>query len=180
MEPPGTLSANLRLNNKLKKDWAVGKLSSRQVQEYAMGAMQQGASGLDAMSAIGNSGANLQKSQRGLVNLFGSQAGAPPLRLSIESNCLQRVDERQLIRFCGPTSSLPSIINTTKINGGRQSLGQVGVCFNFGAQSAILLLFRSTQICLNRCGPSQSLSVCMEMLSHFLITTRYPQYRGTD
>ena len=64
MELPRTSTANLPLNNKLKKDWAAGKLSSRQVQEYAMGAMQQGATGLDAMSAIGNSGTNLQNLQR--------------------------------------------------------------------------------------------------------------------
>ena len=71
-------SSALPLNNELKRDWALGKLSSAQVQKYAWSAMEQGAIGLKRLSAIGNSGRNPQNLLRALMHVFGHPRGAPP------------------------------------------------------------------------------------------------------
>ena len=67
----------LPLNNRLRLDWAKGLISSSQVQAYAFAAQQQGASGVDRLAHIGNSGNNPQNLFRALVNLFGHPKGAP-------------------------------------------------------------------------------------------------------
>ena len=61
----------------LKKQWAAGELSSRQVQELAYGAGEQGAHSVERMGKAGNSGASPQHLQRALIGIFGQPPGAP-------------------------------------------------------------------------------------------------------
>ena len=59
----------------LKRDWAKGLLSSRQVQEYAWTAQQQGATGVDKIAASGPPGAHPSSIHRSLRALFGNPKG---------------------------------------------------------------------------------------------------------
>ena len=81
MEPQSTSSASvdqeLPLLMSLRRDWGLGKVSAKQVQDYAYGAQRQGAVGLTQVSASGSSGKHPQNIQRALVNIFGAPAGAP-------------------------------------------------------------------------------------------------------
>ena len=77
--PSRSTNASLPLNSSLKKDWGKGILTSRQVQEYASGASQQGASGVDPIASAGNFGKNPQNLQRALLNLFGKPVGSPEI-----------------------------------------------------------------------------------------------------
>ena len=61
----------------LKRDWGKGKLSSPMVQQHAEAASQQGAHGLEEISAAGTSGRHPQNIQRSLVSIFGKPKGAP-------------------------------------------------------------------------------------------------------
>ena len=54
-----------------------GITNTVQVQDYAGGATQQGASGVEAMGALGNSGRNPSSMFRALKSLLGMPAGAP-------------------------------------------------------------------------------------------------------
>ena len=65
------------LIDSLKRDWAAGHLSARQVQEYAAGAEAQGAGGLERMARAGAHGERPSNIQRTLLSLFGKPAGAP-------------------------------------------------------------------------------------------------------
>ena len=60
-----------------KRDWGKGKLSSPQIQEYAMGAIAQGAKDMGRAAAIGSHGKHPQNIQRSLISLFGMPPGAP-------------------------------------------------------------------------------------------------------
>ena len=70
-------SSSLPLNASLKRRWAQGKITSPLVQEFAMGAAMQGATGLGNLPFAGNSGKHVQNLQRALVNAFGMPDGAP-------------------------------------------------------------------------------------------------------
>ena len=77
-------AANTRtypLTKSLQKKWASGKLSAKEVQEFALSAMSQGAYGLENLAAIGNWGTNPQNMQRALIGVFGHPPGAPPFTL---------------------------------------------------------------------------------------------------
>lgn len=63
----------------LKRDWALGKLTSNQVQEYALAASSQGAVGVEALGKAGNSGNNPQNIFRALKSILGLPKGAPSL-----------------------------------------------------------------------------------------------------
>ena len=64
-EPLG--SDDLPLNESLKRQWARGKMTSPQVQEIAMSAMQQGARGVKPLAAAGTYGKHPHK----LATLIG-------------------------------------------------------------------------------------------------------------
>ena len=61
----------------MEKDWGLGKLSSKKVQEYASKAEQQGAYGMGKLSAMGAEGKRPQHIQQQLIKLFGAPPGAP-------------------------------------------------------------------------------------------------------
>ena len=69
--------ADMPLIRSLKRDWAKGKLSSPQVQEYALGAAKQGAQGMGGLAGAGSHGSNPQNLQRSLMATFGKPIGAP-------------------------------------------------------------------------------------------------------
>ena len=64
----------------LTRDWAKGEISSAKVQEYAWGAVQQGARAMADAAAIGNYGANPQNAFRALTVVFGTPQGAPAVQ----------------------------------------------------------------------------------------------------
>jgi len=76
--PPADTQAPLYL--KLMKEWAKGKLSSRQVQDFANDAFQSGAEGLQRMGAVANEGKNPQNAFRALRALFGQPANMPAFK----------------------------------------------------------------------------------------------------
>ena len=65
------------LTKRLIKKWAAGKISAKEVQEFAFDAERQGASGLRFMSKMGNWGNNPQNCYRALKNALGQPAGSP-------------------------------------------------------------------------------------------------------
>ena len=67
---------DLPLNSELKADWALGKLTSGQVQRYALNAMRQGAGGLQDLARAGSEGRNPQNVFRALKTAFGLPRGA--------------------------------------------------------------------------------------------------------
>ena len=77
--PEAALSTDTPLNNSLRRMWALGELSSPQVQELAMGALSQGAHSIDAMAKAGGEGKNKGNMHRALVAAFGKTAGAPDM-----------------------------------------------------------------------------------------------------
>ena len=62
------------LYDSLKKKWAIGKVNSKEVLEFAQGAAAQGARGLEDMASLGGHNAF-----RSLKKVFGAPAGAPNL-----------------------------------------------------------------------------------------------------
>ena len=60
----------------LKKDWALGLLSSAKVQEYAWGAAAQGSEGLEDLARAGNEGRNPGNIQRALISALGMPEGS--------------------------------------------------------------------------------------------------------
>ena len=74
--PEVTLSASMR------KHWATGRISSPIVQEFALGAVNQGASGggLERLAAAGKAGTQPQHLQRALMSAFGQPKGVPQFR----------------------------------------------------------------------------------------------------
>ena len=76
-EGGGDASADLPLLRSLLRDWSKGLISAKQVQDYALGASQQGAVGMDATARAGSSGKHAQHIHRSLVSLFGRPKGAP-------------------------------------------------------------------------------------------------------
>ena len=70
-------SSDVPLVKSLKKHWARGKLTSPQVQEFALGAMRQGAHGMQGLAAAGSFGSHPQNLQRSLMTYFGMPEGAP-------------------------------------------------------------------------------------------------------
>ena len=71
------IDEDLPLNDKLKRAWASGKMSSVMVNEFAQAAQEQGARGLERVSSSGTSGVWPQNIQRNLLTFFGKPAGAP-------------------------------------------------------------------------------------------------------
>ena len=69
--------ADQPLLKSLKRRWAEGKISSPLVQEFAQGAVAQGAHGMEAVAAIAQKGRNPQNLQRDLQRTFGLPKGAP-------------------------------------------------------------------------------------------------------
>ena len=63
----------------MRRRWAEGKISSPLVQEFAAGAVAQGAGGVTthAAASAGTSGRNPQNLQRDFLNLFGKPKGSP-------------------------------------------------------------------------------------------------------
>ena len=57
----------------------MGKISAKQVQEYAFGADQQGAVGMGAAAKAGTSGKHAQNIHRSLLSIFGKPQGAPDI-----------------------------------------------------------------------------------------------------
>ena len=65
------------LEDVLRNDWGKGIMSSKKVQEIALGAEKQGATGLSGISKAGASGKHPQNIQRALFNYFGHPLGVP-------------------------------------------------------------------------------------------------------
>ena len=65
------------LLEKLKRKWAEGNMSAIEVQDMALAAEGQGATGMRGMSSMGSSGSHPQNCFRALKNLLGMPAGAP-------------------------------------------------------------------------------------------------------
>jgi hypothetical protein len=63
----------------LKKAWAKGEITSRHVQEFALGAQEQGAIGMARISATGSHGVHPGNIARDLLAAFGKPAGAPEI-----------------------------------------------------------------------------------------------------
>ena len=61
----------------LKIDWAKGKLSSQQVQDYALKSTRAGAHGVEMLGQAGNYGHNPSNVFRALRHAFGIPRGAP-------------------------------------------------------------------------------------------------------
>jgi hypothetical protein len=74
-----TVASNLPFNRDLVKDWANGDLTSKQVQRYAMHALQQGANGLYDFAKMGNWGNNPQNLFRAMRSVLGVPKGAPEM-----------------------------------------------------------------------------------------------------
>ncbi len=77
----GTGFQSLPFSELMKRDWADGKLSSRQVQEYCAGAAQQGSTSAEvrALAATGARGNCPQNTQRDIMRILGRPRGAPEL-----------------------------------------------------------------------------------------------------
>ena len=69
----------LPLNQALKVRWAKGKISSKDVQDISMGAMQQGASGCDRVANMGSAGRHAQNIFRSMRSALGMPRGAPEM-----------------------------------------------------------------------------------------------------
>ena len=67
------------LNEFLRKEWARGKLTTPQIQQIALKAMQQGAPGMERMAAMGGSGKHPQNLYRAMKHLLGWPKGAAPV-----------------------------------------------------------------------------------------------------
>ena len=72
-------ASDLPLNHALVRDWAKGSLSTKQVQDYSMQAMLQGASGLDNFAKMGNHGQNPGDLFKAMRSTLGLPAGAPEM-----------------------------------------------------------------------------------------------------
>ena len=77
---PQNAPGDMPLRESLKRDWAKGRIKTDQVQDYAWGAQQQGAVGMDSMGAMGNSGRNPQNLFRAMRHLLGMPKGSPPFK----------------------------------------------------------------------------------------------------
>jgi hypothetical protein len=76
-EEPEVVAESGPLNAYLKTQWAGGHLNTRQVQEIAYRATQQGASGAERLGAMGCEGAHSQNLFRAFKTLLGTPRGAP-------------------------------------------------------------------------------------------------------
>ena len=65
--------------HKLKRDWAAGKISAKQVQEYAAASTASGAHGVGGLAATGAHGRHPSSIHRALMRIFGHPAGAPEI-----------------------------------------------------------------------------------------------------
>jgi len=63
----------------LKRDWSRGILNARQIQEYASGARDQGAEGLDRLASSGGGGRHATNVHKSLLSMFGTPTGGPPI-----------------------------------------------------------------------------------------------------
>ena len=63
--------------DRLKSNWASGKMSAAEVQGMAMDALKQGAQGMGDMASLGASGTHPQNCYRALKNALGLPPGAP-------------------------------------------------------------------------------------------------------
>ena len=65
------------LTKRLIRKWAEGKLSAKEVQEFAFDAERQGAADLQSMSKMGSYGEHPQNCYRALKNALGLPSGSP-------------------------------------------------------------------------------------------------------
>ena len=65
--------------NVMKREWSLGKINARRVQDYACRAANQGARDLDAIAGMGSEGRYAANDHRSLMQLFGNIPGAPPI-----------------------------------------------------------------------------------------------------
>ena len=65
---------------KLVRDWAKGKLTALQVQDYALGASDKSGHNLEPVAGAGSYGKNPQNVHRSLVQLFGRPLGCPEMK----------------------------------------------------------------------------------------------------
>lgn len=72
-------SHQLPLFRSLRREWAKGELSARQVQDFALGAKAQGAIGMESLAGSGSGGTHSQNIHRSLMSLFGHAPGSPDL-----------------------------------------------------------------------------------------------------
>ena len=69
------------LNDSLRRQWCLGKLSSPQVQELAMNASLQGAAAIDGLAASANWGKSPQHLQESLMRFFRAARGVARIHL---------------------------------------------------------------------------------------------------
>jgi hypothetical protein len=62
----------------LKRDWAKGQLSARQIQEYATTARDQGAEGLDRLASVGTDGKYASNIHKQLLRMCSGTRRVPP------------------------------------------------------------------------------------------------------
>ena len=79
------------LTQSLLRDWSRGKVTSKQVQDYAMGAEVQGAGGLKKFGSAGSSGKYVGNIFRDLVRVFGKAKGGARNDLLVDSDSQQQV-----------------------------------------------------------------------------------------
>ena len=79
-EDPAKVAADdLLLNDALKKKWATGVMSFKDVHELAEAAMRQSAHGIARMAQIGTKGRHPRNTSRDLMQLLGRSAGSHPM-----------------------------------------------------------------------------------------------------
>lgn len=120
------------------KDWANGDLTSKQVQKYAMHALEQGAEGLTDFAKMGNWGNNPQNLFRAMRSVLGVPKGAPEMDwYEIPTTTNKRTPHPFLLphRFF-----LHSTLVEASTIGQNMSLAEHMLASSFGRQSNIQLL----------------------------------------
>jgi hypothetical protein len=77
--PETAASSTSGLVKELSTDWAKGKLTTEQVQRYAMRATEDGAEGVEHFAKMGAWGKHTQSLSRAMRNALGHPRGAPEL-----------------------------------------------------------------------------------------------------
>jgi hypothetical protein len=78
-EPTQNPRASGSLVDRLKHKWAKGIISSVDVQDFAEGAIIDGATGMEALAEAGSSGVHSGNLYKALVNIFGYPKGCAPI-----------------------------------------------------------------------------------------------------
>ena len=113
----------------LRGDWAKGRLTTEQVQRYAMHSMEAGADGVSDFARMGNWGANPQNLFRAMRNALGNPAGAPEMAwYEIPTKAGPRTPHPFLL----PHEFLSSFYNARSKDDFRKHIaGPVGACRQF-------------------------------------------------